>query len=491
MVSLGMRSGSDARIAIGRAASARTAHPGLTTAVAIAEMLIIYTSGHFCSWVMSTYTYRKTIVDSDFHAMMIALCALSYPLFAHALGAYYQDHLRNLWRRISRAWMAWCSVLLMMLVLLVVFKFSEKMSRGWLLMWLPTAALMLAILHFCFWQLLRMARQAGIGIRRVVLIGDPGHAQHLVRELAQSRHDDIMVVGRFGPEGADGDLSLLGQADEAPRYLYGQLEGAVDEAWVLQSGAVLGLLDELFYSESMALCQVRFVPDLRGFSVAKDAVDSIGSHVLIGLGIRPYRGLEGWLKSVFDRVGAFVGLLVLSPVLLVIALVTWAGSRGPVLFKQQRHGLHGAEFTIYKFRTLKYTDGTYTTEDGKLDQVKANDPRFTEVGKFLRRWSLDELPQLFNVLKGDMSLVGPRPHEVSMNVDAAREDLDYRLRHRVLPGMTGWAQINGSRGAIYDNAQLKRRLELDLWYIDNWSLLLDLDILVRTMVLGFFKIRGL
>ena len=175
----------------------------------------------------------------------------------------------------------------------------------------------------------------------------------------------------------------------------------------------------------------------------------------------------------------FITLLLL-PLLAGIALAIWLDSPGPVLFRQKRHGYNNREFNIYKFRTMRVV--AQCSASG-LQQTRRGDARITGVGRFLRKWSLDELPQLFNVLAGDMSLVGPRPHAVDMQTGQryGHEITDtYPHRHRVKPGITGWAQINGSRGATDTVAQLRRRIELDLYYVDHWSPLLDLKILLLT-----------
>lgn len=195
---------------------------------------------------------------------------------------------------------------------------------------------------------------------------------------------------------------------------------------------------------------------------------------------RPIRRWNAVMKAASDFILASLMLLLLLPVFAVIALAIRIDSPGPILFKQRRHGFSNREFDIYKFRTMRYTGAQ---ANAPLQQTLRGDPRVTRVGAFLRKWSLDELPQLFNVLQGDMSLVGPRPHAVNMRTEQrlGHEIIDvYPHRHRVKPGITGWSQVNGSRGATDTSQQLSRRVALDLHYIDHWSLLLDLKILTLT-----------
>jgi exopolysaccharide biosynthesis polyprenyl glycosylphosphotransferase len=195
---------------------------------------------------------------------------------------------------------------------------------------------------------------------------------------------------------------------------------------------------------------------------------------------RPIQRSDAVVKAAEDAILGRILLVVLLPVFALIALAIKLDGPGPIIFKQRRHAFNNAEFDIYKFRTMRVSQDV---AGDFLQQTQRFDVRVTAVGRFLRATSLDELPQLFNVLKGEMSLVGPRPHAVNMRTEdrLGSEITDkYPQRHRVKPGMTGWSQVNGARGATTTTAQLRRRVGLDLMYIDNWSLWLDLKILVLT-----------
>jgi lipopolysaccharide/colanic/teichoic acid biosynthesis glycosyltransferase len=200
---------------------------------------------------------------------------------------------------------------------------------------------------------------------------------------------------------------------------------------------------------------------------------------------RPIKRWDAVVKGGEDfLIGGILALLLL-PVLAMVALAIRIDSPGPIIFKQRRHAFNNDEFDIYKFRTMRWSPAA---AGEKLEQTSRHDGRITRVGRFLRSSSLDELPQLFNVLKGDMSLVGPRPHAVNMRTNdrLGHEITDmYAHRHRVKPGITGWSQVNGSRGAVDTTAQLFRRVELDLHYIENWSVLLDLKVLALTCPVVF------
>jgi exopolysaccharide biosynthesis polyprenyl glycosylphosphotransferase len=199
----------------------------------------------------------------------------------------------------------------------------------------------------------------------------------------------------------------------------------------------------------------------------------------------PLSKLEGALKRTVDLFGATVGLVLLSPFLLVIALLIKLESSGPILFTQWRSGFNGRKFRIFKFRSMT------VLEDGPvIRQATSEDPRFTPFGRMLRRTSIDELPQLFNVLRGEMSLVGPRPHALAHDTEYARIIAGYTLRYRVKPGITGWAQVNGYRGETGALDLMSERVKRDLWYIKNWSIWLDIKIIVGTLTFEVWQLRG-
>jgi exopolysaccharide biosynthesis polyprenyl glycosylphosphotransferase len=191
---------------------------------------------------------------------------------------------------------------------------------------------------------------------------------------------------------------------------------------------------------------------------------------------RPLTRLEVARKRVFDLIAAAAALIALTPLLVAVAVLVWLDSPGPIFFVQRRYGFNQEPFRIIKFRTMS------TLDDGPVvAQATRDDPRLTKIGGFLRRWNIDEIPQLFNVLTGDMSLVGPRPHALSHDHEYEQRISLYARRHNVKPGITGWAQIHGYRGVIDSDEKMRKRVEHDLFYIDNWSLWLDLKILFRTV----------
>jgi putative colanic acid biosynthesis UDP-glucose lipid carrier transferase len=232
------------------------------------------------------------------------------------------------------------------------------------------------------------------------------------------------------------------------------------------------LLDEL----QDTTASVYFLPDIYIFDLMQARFDNVGGMPVIAICETPFMGLNGMIKRISDIVLAAAILIVLIPVMLVIALAVRLSSPGPVIFRQRRYGLYGEEIMVYKFRSMR------VTENGPVvTQARRTDPRVTRVGAFLRRTSLDELPQFINVLQGRMSIVGPRPHAVAHNEQYRKLIKGYMLRHKVKPGITGWAQVNGMRGETDTLDKMEARIRFDLDYLRSWSLWLDLWIIVKTV----------
>jgi putative colanic acid biosynthesis UDP-glucose lipid carrier transferase len=222
---------------------------------------------------------------------------------------------------------------------------------------------------------------------------------------------------------------------------------------------------------------VYYVPDVSGFDMIQQRTSEILGFPVVAMCETPFHGYRGLVKRLMDVTLASLGVVVLSPLLLGIAWLVRRSSPGPVLFRQRRYGLDGREILVYKFRTMT------VTENGEhVTQAARNDSRVTPIGRHLRRWSLDELPQLLNVIQGTMSLVGPRPHAVAHNEEYRKLIKRYMVRHKVLPGITGLAQVRGCRGETARVEDMERRVMYDLEYMRNWSPVLDLQILLATVV---------
>jgi undecaprenyl-phosphate galactose phosphotransferase/putative colanic acid biosynthesis UDP-glucose lipid carrier transferase len=226
---------------------------------------------------------------------------------------------------------------------------------------------------------------------------------------------------------------------------------------------------------------VLLLPDRTAASILSKPLLDVGSHTAVELQRAPLSSLELAVKRALDLVVATAALILLSPLLLIVSIAVKLTTRDTIIFRQDRNGFNGRSFEIYKFRTM-----TVSENGSKVAQAEPNDHRVTDLGHYLRSLSIDELPQLINVLRGEMSIVGPRPHAVVHDDEYSRLIANYAFRSHVKPGITGWAQVNGFRGRTERLELMERRVEMDLYYINNWSIWLDLWILARTCV----QIRG-
>ncbi len=323
----------------------------------------------------------------------------------------------------------------------------------------------------------------GRATRRAVMVGAGPLAASVSHALHGKWTDHSELVGWFddrGPERlhAEPGLKLLGSLSDLAGYVR---EHGIDEVYITLPMSSQPRIASLLESVHGTTASVYYVPNVPGIGIIQGRLHHINGVAVLGLCETPFVGINEVVKRASDIVIASLILAVVAPVMLAIAIGVKLSSPGPVLFRQRRNGLDGHEITVLKFRTMT------TQDDGPIvTQAARNDPRVTRFGAFLRRTSMDELPQFFNVLRGHMSIVGPRPHAVAHNEQYRQAVKAYMVRHKVRPGITGWAQVNGLRGEIESVERMQARVEYDLAYLRNWSLWLDLKIVLRTIRLVFF-----
>jgi Undecaprenyl-phosphate glucose phosphotransferase len=327
-----------------------------------------------------------------------------------------------------------------------------------------------------FREVLRFARRRGYNQRYAVVVGGGEPAAEVLRVLDRRRDTGIQVLGLLSdkPEAEGAPVRRLGGMDEIRGILTAH---QVDIVIIALPHGDYPRLTTVLHEIGDEPVAIHFVPDLFSLASLRGGVEEFESIAFIHLREAPIYGWNRVLKRGFDLAFGCLALLVALPIMAAIALAVWATSGRPILYRQERMGLDGRPFRMLKFRTMA-TDAEAGT--GPRWAVP-DDPRRTSIGAFLRAWSLDELPQLFNVLRGEMSLVGPRPERPSFVAEFRRRVPGYMLRHTMKAGITGWAQINGWRG----NTSIEKRIEYDLEYIARWSLGFDLSILLRTLWLGF------
>lgn len=322
------------------------------------------------------------------------------------------------------------------------------------------------------WSVSHWHRQGRL-LPRVAVLGANREAADLAARLNATQ--EAKVVGLF----LEGEIpkGLVGVSGTTEDLVSLAATGAVDQVVLASPWPAPESLHRTVARFAEFTTMLSIEPVLPPLRIGALRFDTIGGVPTVTIQRRPLSGWGAAAKRLEDVVISLVALILLAPALLVIAILIKLDSPGPVLFRQERYGFRGNRFFVYKFRSMHHE----AVEDRLVPQAQRNDPRITRVGAFLRRTSLDELPQLLNVLWGDMSLVGPRPHAAAHNEKYARLIDGYLARHRMKPGITGWAQVNGARGGTESPQQMQRRLEYDLCYIANWSLQLDLKVLIMTI----------
>ena len=392
---------------------------------------------------------------------------------------------QSIFAQIKAVVLAWSTVLILNIILMFLLKISAEFSRIWVTLWFFSSVLMILGIRVVTYAFLRFMRVKGFNHRRVLVYGGEELGRNVVRRMNSSTWTGFDIVALV-----DNDESLLGgslfgvpiisEISDLNSYIE---KNRIDELWLAIPFSDEKKVHEIVNSVSGNLVNVRFIPDLFGLSLLNHSITEIAGMTVVDLSTSPMEGVNKVIKVIEDKVIALVIIIVISPLLLIIALSIKLTSKDSVIFKQRRHGWDGKVINVYKFRSMKMDENF----DDEITQAIRIDPRTTKLGAFLRRTSLDELPQFFNVLQGHMSIVGPRPHAISHN-EHYKEIVDqYMLRHKVKPGITGWAQINGWRGETNTIEKMQKRVEFDLYYIENWSLWFDLKIIFLTIFKGFLN----
>ena len=376
--------------------------------------------------------------------------------------------------------MRWMVLLAVLLAVAYATKSSDQFSRRVVLTWAAATPALLLLLEILFHEVMHRLLSVPSNARSAVFVGCTEASLALAKEFRTSSDLCMPVAGFFDDRSPDrlnlpGDFRLLGRLSGLMDYVKNHAVRVIFIALPIRHvQRVINLLDQLRDTTA----SIYYVPDICLFDLIQTRTVAIQGIPVIAVCETPFYGIRGASKRATDVIVAASVLILTAPLLALFALMIRSTSPGPAIFRQRRYGLDGEEIIVYKFRTM-----TVQEDDAHIRQATANDPRTTRVGRFLRRYSLDELPQLINVLRGEMSLVGPRPHAVAHNEMYRKLIKGYMVRHKVLPGITGLAQVNGLRGETRNVAQMEARVRYDLEYVRTWSIFLDLKILAKTALI--------
>ena len=449
----------------------------------VADAVIVLLAAS-AAWITRFHDEPSKDLGIEAYATVLAVLLTIHIL--QAAGLYNFSQLTNLFGQVGRLLLAWAAVMLSLLALGFITKMNREIaetSRLWVGLWFIYGFFGLFTARMVLKHQIQRWQAGGRLTRNLVVVGAGEHGQRLIEHLTRHGNTAERVIGVFDdrhsrvPEYVSG-FPVLGSVNDLLTFAR---SSPIDQVIVaLPWDAENRLLAWMKKLRSLPV-DVRLCPDMIGFHLPHRQVTHVGGVPMLNVFDKPLAGWNYIVKSMEDRVLAAAILVLILPVLLMLCALIKLDSRGPVLFRQKRYGLNNEVIEVFKFRSM-YID---RCEDRAVTQATRHDPRVTRIGRILRRTSLDELPQFLNVLGGTMSIVGPRPHAVAHNEQYSRLIDEYLARHRVKPGITGWAQVNGLRGETETLEKMEQRVRYDLYYIENWSLLFDIRIILRTLFVGF------
>ena len=432
----------------------------------------------------------KVVWLDDMQSVSLAFGCLLVVVFFPALGIYQSWRGKPLYDLLSRVAGGWVMVEITGVLISFSLHRSDNLSRLWLVYWAVATIVLLIITKVIVYSILRGLRREGFNQRAVAIVGGAPYGRFLIEQMRgrpEAGFSPVVVFDEDGtinpyedPDAADAIEGVPVERDYQ-RMIQLVRQRAIRELWLALPISKEKAIHRFVMDLRNDFVNIRFIPDVRSLTLFNQPMVELLGVPAINLAASPITDLRVLPKRVFDRLFALAALTALAPLMLLIAAMVKLSSPGPVFFRQKRKGIDGNQFEIYKFRSMKM----HKEEAGKITQATRRDPRITAVGAFLRRTSLDELPQFINVLRGEMSVVGPRPH--ALEHDDIYKDLvkGYMHRYRIKPGITGWAQINGYRGETDRIEKMMGRVKLDLYYMQHWTFWLDIKIVVLTLWKGF------
>ncbi len=450
-------------------------------AVRVCDIALIWLLGML---VAQFYVDEPTILSNTAYVIAITMTAVVTVAGFDVLGLYSRASFNSFHRQMPRVLLAWTIAFALLLACVFFFKMGNDFSRVWFAAWYATGVVVLLCERAIVVSLVRHWTRQGRLYRRAAIYGGGGISEKLLHDLERDVDADIRITGIFDDRGGDRVPSVIAGY---PRL--GGLRQLVSFARSSRLDLIIVALPmtaehrvaEVTRELAVLPAEVKLPARSTGLRFTSETYSRIGNVAMIDLLEKPIADWSSVAKWLFDKIVGTATLLLLAPIMIAVAVAIKLDSRGPVFFRQKRYGFNNELIEVFKFRSM-YTD---RCDAAASKLVTRDDPRVTRVGRFIRKTSLDELPQLFNVLIGNLSLVGPRPH--ALEAKAAGDLYDqvvdgYFARHKVKPGITGWAQINGWRGETDTPEKILKRVECDIYYIENWSLLLDIYILLKTPV---------
>lgn len=446
------------------------------------DLTCIVASGLISFWVRFEHI-EVPLIYKNVLVLGVLICAISLSF----LGAYRAWRGASFTSEIQCVFSATTTTLILLILSAFVTQSSELFSRIWVMTWLISSTASILIYRYLLRKALGIMRSKGFNIRRIIIIGDGELGQDVASKLILSPEFGMVIQGFITDKPEKNkralvkDIPILGNIDDIDNIV---TKHQADQVWIALPLSEANRMERVQLALSTSPVTIRMVPDIFGFQLLNHSLTEVAGLPVINLSAsHMFEGKNRFLKELEDKVLASIILLLITPILIGLAIAVKSTSRGPILFKQYRSGANGRTFKVYKFRSMV----VHQEEEGVITQATMGDTRITKIGAFMRRTSLDELPQFINVLQGRMSIVGPRPHALAHNKHYKTIVESYMRRHMVKPGITGWAQVNGLRGETDTVDKMEARVKYDLFYIENWSIWLDLKIIFLTIFKGFIN----
>lgn len=420
----------------------------------------------------------------DYYSMVSVITMLMFIFFAKKNELYQSWRVSRIKSELYQLTGIWLSAVMGLLLILFITQTTKEYPRDVFLTWFIIPPLVMGIGRIGLRFALKQFRRRGYNTRNAAVLGVNNLGYQIGQHINRASWMGLNLTGFFDDRDPCGNRfdtpSTPDIAGDINTLINMARSGEIDIIYITLPLCAQKRINHIIEALADTTVCLYYVPDFFEFDLAHARWQTFGDFAVVNIYGTPFNGIDGWLKRIEDIVLGSIALLITSIPMAIIAIVIKMTSTGPVIFQQRRYGINGQEIQMWKFRTMT------VCEDGPtIIQASSSDSRITPFGKFLRRTSLDELPQFINVLQGRMSLIGPRPHAIAHNEQYRHLIKGYMLRHKVKPGITGWAQINGYRGETDTLDKMERRIEHDLDYIRNWSLLLDLKILILTLIRGF------
>ncbi|STQ89921.1 undecaprenyl-phosphate glucose phosphotransferase [Iodobacter fluviatilis] len=446
-----------------RANATRNGSPLLSTLILLLDIAAVWIS----AFTAARWRFGTEDLDGNYATLVLATSLM----VAGCSSAVYKSFRGGSWLamlgRVKLTWLVSCGLLV---AWLFFSKSADAYSRLFIGTWMLLMLISLVLERSLVLLGMRWLSKKGYNTKDVLLVGTGPMSADLKRRAKRSSWSGYQIRRVVNAHSLDLVEKLAADND-------------FDEVWINLGVNDTALIPKVLHALRYSAADIRVVPDMLTYKIMNHGITFIMGMPMLDISASSLGGTNKLIKRIEDYLLASLILILISPVLLGIAIAVKITSPGPVFFRQRRHGWNGEEIKVYKFRSMK----VHSEDKNIVTQAQKNDSRFTPIGPFLRRTSLDELPQFINVLQGRMSVVGPRPHAVQHNHHYKELIPRYMLRHKMKPGITGWAQINGLRGETDTLDKMEARVNYDLHYLENWSLYLDLKIVFLTVFKGFIN----